>query len=126
MAPQQLNIKVATYRVTVARDTRWLVMTAPSTAGPLWQVEFVYMSPLPPWRGTLLPTKQATAFVPLGAFGDGYHLLQTEDPVFAYIWYETTDNSVFDGFLTTSDEPAGEGFADPRATPSPWLKPIGP
>jgi hypothetical protein len=117
-----MTIQVHRYRVGVGRGSRWLYMTAESSAGPLWSVYLSFLNPLPAWRGRLLPSKQANCFLPLGDFADSYHLLQTEDPVTAFIWVEDSDNSVFDAALFTSDEIPGEGLADPPFV-SPFIFP---
>jgi hypothetical protein len=80
----------------------------------------VFLDPLPPFQGTLLLSRQAHCYLPLGAFGDCYHVVQTEKPVYAHAWWNDTDNSVFDAFVSTGAEPPGEGLAEPAFSMIRW------
>lgn len=91
-----------------------LTLTDPSNqTGAFFQLQLVFMDPLPPFRGRLLPSRQAHCYLPLAAFEDSYHVVQTEKPVYAHGWWEDTDNSVFDAAVSTGSEPPGEGLAEP-------------
>src|SRR5688572_7841326 len=100
MAARQGMIEIKEYSLTVARNSRWLVLKDPgNNTGPFFQLQLVFLDPLPPFQGTLLPSRQAHCYLPLGAFGDCYHVVQTEKPVYAHAWWNDTDNSVFDAFV---------------------------
>jgi hypothetical protein len=114
MAARQGSFEIKEYFVAAGRGTHQLTLSgAGNQTDPIWQLTLLFTDWLPPFRGKLLPSRQATCYAPLSAFGDIYHVVQTERPVYAYAWWDDVDNSVFDAFVATGPEPPGEGLSEP-------------
>lgn len=110
------STEIRSYRVGVlyreAGDfSRFLALQpAPDVTGPGSGGIWLYFSGTGPCSGSER-SQMIVAKLPEALFGDMYHVLQTESPAF-FVWQTGDGGAIASCGITTSQEPAGEGWPD--------------
>ena len=103
-----ISYTVDVFQSSAINSTRGMILTLEN--GNTVQLRFTGVQPAD-WIS--IAGNFASAYLPVQLFGDMYHLLQTEEPV----WFTVREGAGsfrFAGF-STSAEPLGEGLADANA-----------
>jgi hypothetical protein len=104
-----ISYTVSVFKSSAINSTRSMILTLEN--GNTVQLRFTGVQPAD-WIS--FGGNFAFAELPVQLFGDMYHLLQTEEPVWFTVTEDPDGSFRFAGF-STSAEPLGEGLADANA-----------